>query len=223
MEAWYFTEMPYPHLPPQDSYPSDRVSLSNAHYDPEIGADLYNRYLDEYIVADELGLNLMLNEHHQTPTCLDAAVPLTAAILARETSKGRILVLGNPVANRADPVRIAEEMAMVDCISRGRLDMGLVRGSPYEIAPTNAKPVGQMERFWEAHDLIIKALSTRDEPFSWMPCRLPLTRLAWMTLGSPSVKGVQVSPPSVDLKMPVPAPPNAPPSRKLCCWGHSVA
>ena len=113
MDAWYFTEMPYPHLPPQDSYASDRVSLSNGVFDFEIGADLYNRYLDEYVIADDLGLNLMLNEHHQTPTCLDPAVPLTAAILARETAKGRILVLGNPVANRADPVRIAEEMAMI--------------------------------------------------------------------------------------------------------------
>ncbi len=167
MDAWYFTEMPYPHLPPQDQYESDRVSLSNAEFDPEIGADLYNRYLDEYIVADDLGLNLMLNEHHQTPTCLDAAVPLTAAILARETSKGRILVLGNPVANREDPVRIAEEMAMVDCISRGRLDAGFVRGVPYELFGSNTNPTQSLERLWEGIDLVVKAWTTRDGPFSF--------------------------------------------------------
>ena len=167
MDAWYFTEMPYPHLPPQDSYPSDRVSLSNQYFDPDIGAGLYNRYLDEYVIADDLGLNLMLNEHHQTPTCLDPAVPLTAAILARETVHGRILVLGNPIANRADPIRIAEEMAMVDCISRGRLDAGFVRGVPYEIFASNTNPALTTERLWDGLDLIIKAWTTRDGVFSY--------------------------------------------------------
>ncbi len=167
MDAWYFTEMPYPDLPPAETYESDRVNLSNTVFDPKIGADLYNRYLDEYMVADDLGLNLMLNEHHQTPTCLDAAVPLTAAILARQTSKGRILVLGNPVANREDPVRIAEEMAMVDVISRGRLDAGFVRGVPYEIFGSNTNPTMTSERLWEGLDLIIKAWTTRDGPFNF--------------------------------------------------------
>ncbi len=51
MRAWYFTEMPYPHLPPFDQLASIRVSLPAKHFDPKIGADLYNRYLDEYIIA----------------------------------------------------------------------------------------------------------------------------------------------------------------------------
>ena len=66
-------------------------------------------------------MDIMLNEHHQTATCINTCAPLSAAILARQTSKGRICILGNPVANRGDPLRIAEEMAMIDCISRGRL------------------------------------------------------------------------------------------------------
>ena len=53
MRAWYFTEMPYPHLPPLDSISTMRVTLPNKHFDPRIGADLYNRYLDEYMIADE--------------------------------------------------------------------------------------------------------------------------------------------------------------------------
>src|SRR5437763_3187322 len=110
MFAWHFTEMPYPNLPPLDTLSTMRVSLGNKHFDPKIGADLYNRYLDEYIIASELGLNLLLNEHHQTATCLDVAAPLSASILARQTTQGRICILGNPVANRNDPLRIAEEM-----------------------------------------------------------------------------------------------------------------
>ena len=140
MQAWHFTEMPYPYLPPLEEVSTMWVTLPSSIFDPKIGADLYARYLDEYVIADELGFNLMVNEHHQTATCLNAAVPLTAAILARQTKRGRICVLGNPVANRGDPIRIAEEMAMIDCISRGRLDAGFVRGVPYEIFAANTNP-----------------------------------------------------------------------------------
>jgi alkanesulfonate monooxygenase SsuD/methylene tetrahydromethanopterin reductase-like flavin-dependent oxidoreductase (luciferase family) len=167
MKAYHFTEMPYPHLPPAETYDSDRVSLPSRHFDPAVGAGLYRRYLDEYVIADELGLDLMLNEHHQTPTCLDTAVPLTAAILARITRNARILVLGNPVANREDPIRIAEEMAMVDVISRGRLDCGFVRGVPYEIFCSNSNPTQTGERLWEGIELIRRAWTSHDGPFNF--------------------------------------------------------
>ena len=62
MRAWHFTEMPYPNLPPIDSLSTMRVSLANKHFDPKIGADLYNRYLDEHMIADEAGLDLMGSE-----------------------------------------------------------------------------------------------------------------------------------------------------------------
>ncbi|MDB5532278.1 MAG: putative monooxygenase protein [Hyphomicrobiales bacterium] len=167
MQAWHFTEMPYPHLPPLETLKTMRVSLASKHYDPKIGADLYNRYLDEYMIADELGLNMLLNEHHQTATCIDVAAPLSAAVLARQTSKGRICILGNPVANRGDPLRIAEEMAMIDCISRGRLDVGFVRGVPYEIFAANTNPTQTVERLWEGIDLVTKAWTTTDGPFNF--------------------------------------------------------
>lgn len=167
MQAWHFTEMPYPNLPPLETLPTMRVSIPSKLFDPKIGADLYNRYLDEYMIADDLGLNMLLNEHHQTATCIDACVPLTAAILARQTSKGRICILGNPVANRGDPVRIAEEMAMIDCISRGRLEAGFVRGVPYEVFAANSNPAQTVERLWEGVDLAIKAWTTHDGPFSF--------------------------------------------------------
>ncbi len=167
MQVWHFTEMPYPHLPPFDTLSTIRVTLPSKHFDPRIGADLFNRYLDEYMIADDLGFNHMLNEHHQTATCLDVAAPLSAAILARQTRNGRICILGNPVANRGDPVRIAEEMAMIDCISRGRLDVGFVRGVPYEIFAANTNPTQTVERLWEGIDLAVKAWTTHDEPFNF--------------------------------------------------------
>jgi len=167
MKVWHFTEMPYPYLPPLEQVSSMWVDMPNSVFDPTIGADLYNRYLDEYMIADELGFNHMVNEHHQTATCLNAAVPLTAAILARQTKHGRICVLGNPIANRGDPIRIAEEMAMIDVISRGRLESGFVRGVPYEIYAANNNPTQTVERLWEGVDLVVKAWTSHDGPFRY--------------------------------------------------------
>lgn len=167
MRCWHFTEMPYPHLPDLDTIDSIRVNLPNKYYDPKIGADLYQRYLDEHVLADELGLDIMLNEHHQTATCTNVAAPLSAAILARQTKRARICILGNPMANRADPVRVAEEMAMIDVISRGRLDCGFVRGVPYEVYAANTNPTQTLERLWEGIDLAVKAWSTHDGPFNF--------------------------------------------------------
>ncbi|HXQ49470.1 MAG TPA: LLM class flavin-dependent oxidoreductase [Stellaceae bacterium] len=166
MQAWHFTETAYPYLPPADSYESIRVNLPNRHYDPEKGAALYDRYIKEWQIAEEEGIEIMLNEHHQTATCVDPTAPLMLAALARVTSKARLLILGNPIANRHQPVRIAEEMAMIDVMSHGRLDAGFVRGVPYEVLPANSNPVRMNERHWEALDLIVKAWTHHDGPFS---------------------------------------------------------
>ena len=166
MKVYSFSEQSYPDAWFEDAE-SLRVSLPNQHCDPEIASRLYNRYLDEWMLADELGLNIIVNEHHATATCMSASVHLTLAILARQTKRARLLGLGTPIANRNDPLRVAEEMSIIDVISRGRLEMGFIKGVPYEIVPANAKPVHVMDRFWEAHDLILKAMTTHDGPFSW--------------------------------------------------------
>ncbi len=166
MQAWHFSETAYPYLPPADSYPSIRVSLPNKNYDPRKGAELYDRYLEEWQIADEEGMEIMLNEHHQTATCVDPAAPLMLAALARLTKRARLLILGNPIANRRQPIRVAEEMALIDVLSKGRLEAGFVRGVPYEISPANSNPVRMNERFWEALDLICKAWQSHDGPFS---------------------------------------------------------
>src|ERR1051325_11266706 len=166
MRAWHFSETAYPYLPPQDSYPSIRVSLPNRIYDPAKGAGLYDRYIDEWLVAEDEGVEIMLNEHHQTATCVDPAAPLVLAALARLTSRARLLILGNPVANRRQPVRVAEEMAMVDVLSKGRLEGGCVRGAPYEVLPANSNPVRMNGRQGEAMDLIVRGGPSHDGPVS---------------------------------------------------------
>jgi len=167
MRVYHFSETAYPHLPDPSTLETVRVVYPSSNYDPKKGADIYQKRLDEWQAADELGLNIMLNEHHQTATCTVPAVPLIAAILARITKNARILILGNPLANRRQPTRIAEEMAMIDVISRGRLECGFIRGVPFELSAQNSNPMRMAERLWEAHDIIMKAWTTHDGPFNW--------------------------------------------------------
>ena len=167
MRTYWFTEDCYPYLPPQEEYESIRVDLPNINCDPVKANELYNWYLDLWGMADEMGLEIMNNEHHQTATCMVPAAPLMLAILARETKKARLLILGNPISNRRNPIRVAEEMAMVDVISKGRLECGFVRGVPYEAQPANRNPIRGSQRLWEAHDLIMKAWTTHDGPFNF--------------------------------------------------------
>jgi alkanesulfonate monooxygenase SsuD/methylene tetrahydromethanopterin reductase-like flavin-dependent oxidoreductase (luciferase family) len=167
MRLFYHCDMSYPQWPAPDQYDTAIVTLPNRYFDPAVGHDLYKRYIDEFVFADQVGLDLMVNEHHQTPTCLSASAPMLLGILARVTSNARLLVLGNPIARRLQPIRVAEEMAMIDVISGGRLECGFVRSVPYEVAATNSNPVRDAERMWEAHDLILKAWTSHDGPFSF--------------------------------------------------------
>ena len=166
MRAYHMTEQPYPEA--FETKPQTlRVNLPREVCDPRIAADRFHRYYDEWMLADELGLDLMVNEHRSSVVCMDVAAPLSMAIMARQTKKARILVLGYPIGHRPDPLRAAEELCTIDCISRGRLEMGFVKGVPYEFPASNQNPVGVMDRFWEAHDFILKAMTSHGEPFNW--------------------------------------------------------
>jgi alkanesulfonate monooxygenase SsuD/methylene tetrahydromethanopterin reductase-like flavin-dependent oxidoreductase (luciferase family) len=166
MRIFHFSEQPYPKAW-TDEVKSLRCSLPNRYCDPREMAEIYHQRMDECLLADELGLDIMINEHHSSATCVVPAAVVPMSMLARQTKRARLLTLGYPIANRLDPVRVAEELAMIDVISRGRLEMGLIRGVQYEVPVAVRSAVGQMDRFWEAHDLILKALSTRDAPFDW--------------------------------------------------------
>ena len=143
------------------------LSISNGIYDPSIGAELYNRYLDEKMYAEEMGFDgLMLNEHHSTPFCMQGVTNVEASILARQTKSAKIIILGNVLPIWEDPLWLAEQLAMIDMISHGRLVSGFVRGGGRESWSHNAPPHYNRERFEEAHDFIIKAWTTPG-PFRW--------------------------------------------------------
>jgi alkanesulfonate monooxygenase SsuD/methylene tetrahydromethanopterin reductase-like flavin-dependent oxidoreductase (luciferase family) len=90
-----------------------------------------------------------------------------AAALSRRTSKAKVMVLGNAIGIRDHPLRVAEEIAMLDHLTDGRLVSGFVRGIGWEYYAHSISPTRSRDRFNEAHDLIVKAW-TSDEVFQWV-------------------------------------------------------
>ncbi len=168
MHIMWFTERAYHHVPEDEVLKLHSFfGIPNTYFDPAKGAQLLNQYLDEKLYSDELGFDgVMLNEHHGTPFCMGAVMDVEAAILAKQTRRVKIVLLGNPTPVVANPLRLAEELAMIDMISGGRLVPGWVRGAGSEQLANNANPAYNREYFDEAHDLIIAAW-TKPGPFRW--------------------------------------------------------
>ena len=161
MHIMMFTERPYYDVPEDEIIKNaGYFGIPNEHFNPEVGGQLYNSYFDEAVYAEQVGFDgIMLNEHHGTPFCMGAVMNIEAAVLARITERVKIVLLGNPLPV-ADPLRLAEELAMIDMISGGRLVPGWVRGAGSESIYNNANPAYNRELFNEAHDFVIKAWTT---------------------------------------------------------------
>ena len=131
------------------------ATLPNSFYDPQKGHALYNRYLDELEYGERLGFDgLCVNEHHQTAYGMMPSPIVTASALTQRTSKAKIAILGSALPLRTHPITVAEEHAMIDNISGGRLISGFVRGIGAEYHTFGVNPTFSHERFHEAHDLI---------------------------------------------------------------------
>lgn len=157
MRFFSFHLMPYPALPEDYEGPA-WVTCPNTLFDPEVGADVYNRYLDELLYAEEVGFDgVCINEHHQNAYGLMPSPNLMASILARQTSRVKIAIVGNALPLYDPPTRVAEEFALIDNISRGRLIAGFVVGGGPEYYSFSMNPAQARERFQEAHDIILKA------------------------------------------------------------------
>ena len=169
MHLMYFTEQPMSAYPAEEGRKRGATALmfSNKHFDPVAGSRLYNEYLEHYRLAEESGFDgIMLNEHHNAPFCMQAKCNVFASILAAMTKRVKIVLLGNPLPLADNPVRLAEELAMIDMISGGRLVSGFVRGGGQEQLATGVNPAFNRERFEEAHELIVRAW-TQEGPFRW--------------------------------------------------------
>lgn len=139
MKFTWFHLMPWPHMPDdfRQKHRSVWVDLPNRMYEPELGHGIYHRYLDQLEYAESVGFDgIGVNEHHQNGYGIMPSPNIIAATLARRTKDVGIVVLGNSIALYNPPVRVAEEFAMLDCISGGRL-VAVFRSAPRWI-PTTA-------------------------------------------------------------------------------------
>jgi alkanesulfonate monooxygenase SsuD/methylene tetrahydromethanopterin reductase-like flavin-dependent oxidoreductase (luciferase family) len=141
------------------------VVLPNSLYDPVKGADEYESHIDFLVYGEKLGFDgLGVNEHHQTAYGMMPAPNLIASALIQRTKTIKIAILGRALPLTNYPIFIAEEYAMLDNLSRGRIIAGFVRGIGAEYHSSGTNPYFSHERFHEAHDLIIRAWT---EPGPW--------------------------------------------------------
>src|SRR5262245_37380433 len=170
MKIGWFHLMPYRFLPDdfEQRYRSVWVDVPHELYDARKTSGLYHEFLDELEFAEQVGFDgLCVNEHHNNAYGLMPSPNLMAAALTRRTARAALIGLGHRLAADHRPLGVAEEFAMLDCMSNGRLVAGFPVGTPmdmnfaYGIDPSTVR-----ERYYEAHDLVKQAW-TRDEVFAF--------------------------------------------------------
>jgi len=144
-------ELPYP--------------LAKRHFDAQTAVRTYDEHLDAWEALDRFGYDgVGFNEHHCSPYGLMNSPNLMAASAAQRTKNLKLMIYGNLLPLH-EPLRLAEELAMLDCLSNGRLISGFARGIPREYQVHNVPLSDSRARFEEAYDIITRAWS--EEVFSY--------------------------------------------------------
>jgi len=150
----------YAEIPPDDSrFASTWVDMPNSVFDPARGHALYERYTREVRLIEELGFDaIALNEHHNTPFSLMPSPSVRAGHVIATTERIRIMVTGIPL-NLSTPNRVAEEYAMLDVMSGGRMEFGfpLGTGMEYWSNAAHTDPVTARARFREGLEVVLRA------------------------------------------------------------------
>ena len=170
MRSLWFHLMPYTELPAdfKQKHASVWVDIHSSLFDPARAHLMYNDFLDELEYAADCGFDaICCNEHHSNGYGLMPSPNLIASALARRTRNATICVMGNSIALQNPPTRVAEEFAMLDVISGGRLICGFPVGTPMDDCfAYGQNPSLLRARYLEAHDLIIRAW-TETETFAF--------------------------------------------------------
>jgi alkanesulfonate monooxygenase SsuD/methylene tetrahydromethanopterin reductase-like flavin-dependent oxidoreductase (luciferase family) len=144
-------ELPYP--------------LAKEHFDADTAMRTYEEHLDAWELLDKCGYDgVGFNEHHCSPYGLMNSPNLMASAAAQRTKNLKLLIYGNLLPLH-EPLRLAEELAMIDCLSKGRLISGFARGIPREYQVHNVALSESRARFEEAYDIITRAW--QEEVFSY--------------------------------------------------------
>ncbi|MEL6498105.1 MAG: LLM class flavin-dependent oxidoreductase [Planctomycetota bacterium] len=162
MKFCYFTPVPWPHL---DRRP-DHWPFPTETFDATQAAACYDNAIEQLVHAEACGFDMVgIGEDHMTAYGIVPNPMLLLSAVARQTSRIKLATMGTP-APLLNPVRVAEEMAMLDVLSNGRAIAGLIRGVPQNYAAYNVDPAESRERFAEAVELIERCW-TNDDVWSW--------------------------------------------------------
>ena len=162
MQVWLFNIMMWPHAEGRDLFP-----FPGQYYDRALGHAFYKEHLQLYQRADEWGYDgICFAEHHFGPNSLSPSPNVMAAAVASRTSHAKLVLLGNCLPLHGHPVRVAEEIAMLDNLSDGRVVAGFIRGGFLEYYAYGVDITEGRARFEEAWELIMRAW-TEDQPFEW--------------------------------------------------------
>jgi alkanesulfonate monooxygenase SsuD/methylene tetrahydromethanopterin reductase-like flavin-dependent oxidoreductase (luciferase family) len=166
MKLMWFHLMPYTELPDdfREKHPSVWVDIHSSLFDPRRAHLMYNDFMDELEFAAECGFDAVcVNEHHSNGYGLMPSPNLIASALARRTTDTALCVMGNSLALYNPPTRVAEEFAMIDVISGGRLIAGFPVGTPMDTCfAYGQNPSMLRERYYEAHDFVLRAWTEQD-------------------------------------------------------------
>ncbi len=133
---------------------------------PRPARRLIRASVDRVSHVEELGFDwVSLSEHHYSPRILTPNTAVSASYIAARSKRIKIAVLG-PIVSQSNPVQVAEELAMLDTLSQGRLIVGMLRGTTNEYLTFDLNPAEARERTTEGMELILKAW-TEPQPFGW--------------------------------------------------------
>src|SRR5579875_2026703 len=139
--------------------------LEKRHFNPEVAVRTYAEHLAAWEEMDRLGFDgVGFNEHHTSPYGLMNSPNLLAAAAAQRTQRLKLLIYGNLLPLH-DPLRLAEELSMLDCMSNGRLISGFARGIQREYNVFGVPLAESRARFEEAYEIITRAWT--EEEFSY--------------------------------------------------------
>jgi len=139
--------------------------LPRRHFEPRVAVDTYAEHLAAWEAMDRLGYDgVGFNEHHTSPYGLMNSPNLMAASAAQRTKRIKLLIYGNLLPLH-EPLRLAEELAMLDCLSNGRIVSGFARGIPREYNVYRVPLSESRDRFEEAWEIIRRAWT--EEVFSF--------------------------------------------------------
>ena len=162
MKASLFCTARYIGTAPHDIWP-----LSGEYYSSEAAVHSMQTTFDQFGCPDEFGFDwVTVAEHHFSGFSLTPNPMVMAGALSQIVRRAKIAVLG-PTLPILNPVRVAEEFAMLDTMSGGRLVAGMMRGTANEYVTYNINPAESRERFAEALHLIRRAW-TETRPFGWL-------------------------------------------------------